>query len=107
MLGLVGCYISCAYIHWGAMGVEWSSRLKNEFIKGMRAPDYHETPLIMGRSFLQIIENMETDAHIRAEVAFYWLVTCGIMMILAVILLRLHRRIDRVKIGSNSESITR
>jgi hypothetical protein len=92
VIGLIGCYISFAYIHWGAMSAAWAFNLRVEFERMKQSPDYHEPPRIRDQSFGQILNDMEAYGHARADVAFYWLLTCGALVVLAVVMLWLLRR---------------
>jgi hypothetical protein len=57
--------------------------------------DFHEPPQIRGESFTRVVESMESSARARADVAFYWLLTCGAAVVLAALLLWLLRRVDQ------------
>jgi hypothetical protein len=94
-LGLVGGYVAFAYVHWGAMSIAWTHGYKVEFEKARQSPNFHEPPAIRGESFSRVVESMESSARARADVAFYWLLTCGSAVVLAALLLWLLRRVDQ------------
>lgn len=94
-LGLLGGYVAFAYVHWGAMDIAWTHGYKVEFEKARQSPDFREPPEIRGQSFARVIESMQSSARARADVAFYWLLTCGAVVVLAALLLWLLRRIDQ------------
>jgi len=94
-LGLVSGYMAFAYVHWGAMSIAWTHGYKVEMEKARQSPDFHEPPAIRGESFTRVVESMESSARARADVAFYWLLTCGAAVVLAALLLWLLRRVDQ------------
>jgi hypothetical protein len=94
-VGLIGGYVAFAYVHWGAMSIAWTHGYKVEFEKTRLSRDFHEPPEIRGRSFAGVVESMESSARARADVALYWLLTCGVAVVLAAVLLWLLRRLDQ------------
>ncbi len=104
-LGLVGGYVSFAYVHWGAMSIAWAHGFKVEFEKVRQSPEYREPPPIKGYSLARMVESMESDARARADVAFYWLLTCAADVVFAALLLWLLYRIRQKEYAhSGSES---
>lgn len=91
VLGLIGAFIACAYIHWGAMGSAWAQGLRTEFGKMQQAPGFQEPPTIRGQSITRILEDLQAYGHARGEVAFYWLLTCSALVVLAAVVLWLLR----------------
>jgi hypothetical protein len=93
-LGLVGGYIAFAYIHWGAMSAAWAYNLRVEHDKMKRSPEYHEPAPIRDQSFSKILDDMQAYGRARADVAGYWLFTCGALVVFAVVSLVLLRRVE-------------
>jgi hypothetical protein len=91
VLGLVGAFIACNYIHWGAMCSAWAQGLRVEFAKMQQSAGFQEPPAIRGQSLSRILEDLQAYGHGRADVAFYWLLTCGALVVLAVLVLWLVR----------------
>jgi hypothetical protein len=57
-----------------------------------QSPDYHEPPPIRDQSFTKILDDLQAYGHARADVAFYWLLTCGALAVFAAVMLWLLRR---------------
>jgi len=91
VLGLLGALVACNYIHWGAMCSAWALGLRAEFGKMQQSPGFQEPPAIRGQSVGRILEDLQAYGHGRADVAFYWLLTCGALVVLAVLVLWLLR----------------
>ncbi len=91
VLGLTGAFIACTYIHWGAMCSAWAYGLRTEFGKMQQSPGFQEPPAIRGQSISRILEDLQAYGHGRADVAFYWLLTCGVLVVLAAAVLWLLR----------------
>lgn len=91
-LGLVGGYVALANIHLGAVSAAWVYNLQVEYDKMKQSPGYIEPSPIRDQSFSKILGDMRAYGHARADVAFYWLVTCGALVLLAVVMLWLLRR---------------
>jgi len=94
-LGLIGGYVAYAYVHWGAMSIAWARDYAVELEKVRQSPDFHEPPVIRGKSFLRVMEIMESSARARADVAFYWLLSCGVAVVLAAVQVWLLCRVDQ------------
>lgn len=94
-LGLAGGYLAFGYAHWAATAMEWARGYKVEWERVKQSPDYHEPPVIRDKSFARVVEDMEANARHRLDVAFYWLLTCGVAAILAARLLWLLWRVDQ------------
>ncbi|NLH73561.1 MAG: hypothetical protein GX456_10955 [Verrucomicrobia bacterium] len=92
-LGLVGGYVAFAYVHWGAMSSSWAYNLRVEHDRMKQSPDYHEPAPIRDQSFAKILDDLQAYGHARADVAFYWLLTCGVLAVFAVVMLWLLRRV--------------
>lgn len=75
------------YLHWGAMDIAWTDGYKAEWEKAKLSPGFREAPVIRGQSFDRIVERMESSAHVRGDVAFYWFLTCAATVALGVSLL--------------------
>jgi len=84
-LGLLGGYVACTYIHWGAMSAAWAHGLRAEHEKMKQSPDYREPAPIRDQSFSKILEDMQAYGRARADVAGYWLLACGVLAVLAVV----------------------
>jgi hypothetical protein len=93
-LGLVGGYIAFAYIHWGAMSAAWAYNLRVEYVKMKQSPEYREPAPIRGQSLSKILDDMQAYGRARSDVAGYWLLTCGALVVLAVVSLVLVRRVE-------------
>jgi len=98
-LGLVGAYMAFAYAHWGAMSAAWAYNLRVEYDKMKQSPEYREPAPIRDQSFSKILDDMQAYGHARADVAFYWLLTCGALASLAVVMLWLLRRVESANPG--------
>jgi hypothetical protein len=92
VLGLVGGFFALTAIHSGQMNIAWAYNLRVEFAKTKQSPDYHEAPLVRDKSFAQILDDLEAIARDQVEVAFYGLLTCGVLVMLAAVMLWLLRR---------------
>jgi hypothetical protein len=90
-LGLVGGYIAFAYIHWGGMSAVWAYNLQVEHDKMKQSPEYREPAPIRDQSLSKILDDMQAYGRARADVAGYWLLTCGALVVLAVVSLVLLR----------------
>lgn len=95
LLALAVGYAAFAYVHWGAMSIAWTNEYKAGLEKARRAPDFREPPPIRGESFDRVVENMKSGARARANVAFYWLLTCGAAVVLTASQLWLIRRLEQ------------
>jgi len=93
-LGLIGSYMACAYIHWGAMSSAWAYGLRVEHDKMKQSPDYREPAPIRDQSFSKILEDMQAYGRARADVAGYWLLACGALAVIAVVSLVLLGRVE-------------
>ena len=91
-LGLVGGYMAFAYIHWGAMSAAWAYNLHVEYEKMKQSPGFHEPPPIRDQSFARILDDMQAYGRARADVAGYWLLTCGALVVFAAVMLWFLRR---------------
>jgi len=91
LLGAIGGLVACNYIHWGAMCSAWAQGLRAEFEKMQQSPGFQEPPAIRGQSVGRILEDLQAYGHGRADVAFYWLLTCGALVVLAALALWLLR----------------
>ncbi len=76
ILGLGGAFIAFSYMHWGAMSAAWGYNLRIELEKMQQAPGYQAPPPIRDQSLQKIVGDLEAYGHARADVAFYWLLTC-------------------------------
>ena len=92
VLGLLGGYMAFAYIHWGAMSAAWAYNLHVEYDKMKQSPGFHEPLPIRDQSFARILDDMEAYGRARADVAFYWMLTCGALAVLAAVMLWFLRR---------------
>lgn len=93
-LGLVGGYLAFAYAHWGAMSAAWAYNLRVEYDKMRQAPDYREAAPIRDQPLSKILDDMQAYGRARADVAGYWLLTCGVLVLFAVVSLVLLRRVE-------------
>jgi hypothetical protein len=91
-LGLMGGYVAFAYAHWGAMSAAWAYNLHVEYDKMKQSPDFHEPPAIRDQSIAKILDDMEAYGRARADVAGYWLLTCGALVVFAAVMLWFLRR---------------
>jgi hypothetical protein len=57
-----------------------------------QTPGFIAPTPIRDQQFSKILDDMQAYGHARADVAFYWLLTCGALAFLAVVLLWLLRR---------------
>jgi hypothetical protein len=89
VLGLLGGFLALAAIHGGEMSKAWVFGLRVEHDKLKQAPDYHAPSPIRDQSFDQILSGFEASGEARATVAFYWLLTCGASVLLAIVMLSL------------------
>ena len=90
-LALLCGYVACTYIHWGAMSAAWAYGLRVEHDKMKQSPGYREPAPIRDQSFSKILDDMQVYGRARADVAGYWLLTCGALAlfpVLSLILLR-------------------
>ncbi len=92
VLGLLGGFLALAAIHGSEMSKAWAYGLRVEYDKMKQAPDYH-TQAIRDQSFDQILSDFEASGQARATVAFYWLLTCGALVLLAIVILGLVGRV--------------
>ena len=58
-----------------------------------KAPDFHELPAIGGQSIDQILRDFQASSKAFTSVGLIWLLTCGVMVILAIMMLRLIGRV--------------
>lgn len=93
-LGLVGGYMAFAYAHGGAMSAAWAYNLRVDYDKMKQSPDFREPAPIRDQSLPKILDDMRAYGHARADVAFYWLLTCGALALLAIMMLRLLRGVE-------------
>jgi len=54
-----------------------------------KAPDYHEPAVIGGQSIDQILRDFQVSSKAFTVVGVIWLLTCGVMVALAIVMLRL------------------
>ena len=87
VLGLLGGFLALAAIHGGEMGKAWVFNLRVEYGKMKQSPDYHTPSAIRDQSFDQILSDFEASGEARATIAFYWLLTCGVLVLLAIVML--------------------
>ena len=92
LLGLAGVYVAFAYMHWGAMSSAWAYNLRVDFDKMKQSPVYQEPAKIRDQSLDKILEDFQAYGRARADVAGYWLLTCGALVAFAVSMLWLLRR---------------
>jgi len=93
-LGLVAGYVAFGYAHWGAMSSAWAYNLRVDYDKMKQSPEYREPAPIRDQSFSKILDDMQAYGRARADVAGYWLITCGALVGLAVMSLVLLRRLE-------------
>ena len=89
VLGLLGGFLALAAIHSGEMSKAWVYGLRVEHDKMKQTPDYHTPSAIRDQSFDQILSDFEESGQNLATVAFYWLLTCGALVLLAIVMLGL------------------
>jgi hypothetical protein len=94
ILSFVGGYMAFAYMHWGAMSAAWAYNLRVEYDKMKQSPDYREPAPIRDQSFSKILDDMHAYGRARADVAGYWLLTCGALAVFAAVGLVLLRRAE-------------
>ena len=92
VLGLVGGYLAFAYMHWGALSAAWAHNLRVEFDKMKQSPGYSEPSKVRDQSWDKILEDFQASGRARADVAGYWLFTCGALVVFAAAMLWLLRR---------------
>jgi hypothetical protein len=81
------------------MSAAWAYGLRVEHDKMKRSPDYREPAPIRDQSFSKILEDMQAYGRARADVAFYWLLTCGALALFAAVSLVLLRRVESANKG--------
>ena len=93
-VGLVGGFIAFTYIHWGSMSAAWAYNLRVEHDKMKQSPEYREPAPIRDQSFSKILDDMRSYGRARADVAGYWLITCGALVVFAALSLEFLRRVE-------------
>lgn len=94
VLGLLGGFLALAAIHGGEMSKAWVYNLRVEHDKMKQSPDYHAPQAIRDQSFDQILSDFEASGRARANVAFYWLLSCGSSVLFAIVILNLVGRLS-------------
>jgi hypothetical protein len=93
VLGLLGGFLALAAIHSGEMSKAWVYGLRVEHDKMKQAAEYHAPLAIRDQSFDQILSDFEESGQNLATVAFYWLLTCGALVLFAIVMLGLVGRL--------------
>jgi hypothetical protein len=67
------------------MSAAWAYNLQLEYDKMKQSPGYREPAPIRDQSVSKILDDMQAYGRARADVAAYWLLTCGALALLAVV----------------------
>ena len=94
-IGLVGAVIAFGDIHSSALGMEWGRGMQREFQQVRQSPEYREPTAIRGYSLSRFVENVESDARRRGEIAMLAFGSCLAASLFAAVLLWLVHRFGR------------
>jgi hypothetical protein len=92
LVGVVGMVLFFSALHTGALGVEWSARLRTEYQQNRNKPDFREPAQIKSMSYERILDSYHGASRARAHNAGYGFLLSAYLAIVGALTLWLLSR---------------